>query len=199
MTHAPIAALRKFVRSREPEERCDLCGAALGAEHGHNFDPASRRIRCACDSCSVLYSTVYRQIPRRARALPNFHISDAQWDDLMIPIALAFFSYSTPAEKMIALYPGPAGAAESLLRLDAWEEISAANPELRELQPDVEALLVNRVGAAREYFLVPIDECYKLVGLIRLHWRGLSGGAVVWGEIARFFNELRRKGNACPA
>ena len=44
-------------------------------------------------------------------------------------------------------------------------------------EPDVEALLVNRVGAVREYFIVPIDECYKLVGLIRLHWRGLSGGA----------------------
>jgi hypothetical protein len=199
MGHAPVAALRKFVRSREPEERCDTCGAALTAEHGHNFDPSSRRIRCACDSCAVLYANVYRAIPRRVRALPNFQMSDAQWDGLMIPISLAFFSYNTPAKKMIALYPGPAGAAESLLRLDAWEEISTANPELRDLQPDVEALLVNRVGAARQHFVVPIDECYKLVGLIRIHWRGLSGGAAVWGEIARFFDELRRKGTACPA
>jgi Family of unknown function (DUF5947) len=199
MAHAPIAALRKFVRSRAPEERCDTCGQGLSTEHRHTFDPASRRIRCACDSCAILYASVYRQIPRRVLALPNFQISDAQWDDLMIPISLAFFSYSTPAAKIIALYPGPAGAAESLLRLDAWEEISAANPELPGLQPDVEALLVNRVGTAREYFLVPIDECYKLVGLIRLHWRGLSGGTKVWGEIGQFFNELRRKGNACPA
>jgi len=198
MGHAPIAVLRKFVRSREPEERCDTCGAGLAPEHAHNFEPASRRIRCACDSCAILYRTVYREVPRRVCALPNFQITDAQWDDLMIPISLAFFSYSSPAEKVIALYPGPAGAAESLLRLDAWVEISAANPELHDMQPDVEALLVNRVGAAREYFLVPIDECYKLVGLIRLHWRGLSGGASVWGEIARFFEELRRKGNACP-
>jgi hypothetical protein len=199
MAHAPIAALRKFVRSREPEERCDTCGMGLSTEHRHTFDPASRRIRCACDSCAILYASAYPRIPRRVLALPNFQISDAQWDDLMIPISLAFFSYSTPAAKIIALYPGPAGAAESLLRLDAWEEISAANPELPGLQPDVEALLVNRVGAAREYFLVPIDECYKLVGLIRLHWRGLSGGTKVWGEIGQFFNELRRKGNACPA
>jgi hypothetical protein len=199
MAHAPIAALRKFVRSREPEERCDTCGAALTGEHGHNFDPATRRIRCACDSCEMLYATVYRPIPRRVVSLPNFQISDAQWDDLMIPISLAFFSYSTPAQKVVALYPGPAGAAESLLRLDAWEEISAANPELRDLQPDVEALLVNRVGKARDYLLVPIDECYKLVGLIRLHWHGLSGGAAVWGEIAHFFEQLRRKGIQCLA
>jgi hypothetical protein len=198
MGQAPVAALRRFVRAREPEERCDTCGAALSSDHVHNFEPASRRIRCACESCAILYSSVYRTIPRRARALPHFEITDAQWDDLMIPISLAFFSYSSPASKVIALYPGPAGAAESLLRLDAWEQLSAANAELRDMQPDVEALLVNRVGAARLYFIVPIDECYKLVGLIRLHWRGLSGGAAVWGEIARFFEELRRKGDACP-
>jgi hypothetical protein len=125
-------------------------------------------------------------------------MSDAHWDALMIPISLAFFSYNTPAKRMIALYPGPAGAAESLLRFEDWEELSAANSELRDLQPDVEALLVNRVGASRDYFLVPIDECYKLVGLIRLHWRGLSGGAVVWGEIAQFFDKLRERGSACP-
>jgi len=194
MAQAPIAALRSFVRPREPEERCDTCGAGLTAKHGHSFDPASRRIRCACDSCEILYGSVYRPIPRRIEVLRDFLISDGQWDDLMIPISLAFFSYSTPLERMIALYPGPAGAAESLLRLDSWEEIAVANPGLRTLESDVEALLVNRVGAAREYFIVPIDECYKLVGLIRLHWRGLSGGAVVWGEIGRFFAELRRNG-----
>jgi hypothetical protein len=197
MAQASIAALRTFIRPREPEERCDTCRAGLPKEHGHTFDPASRVIRCACESCEILYSSVYRPIPRRVRALTNFVISDAQWDDLMIPISLAFFSYNTPLQKMVAQYPGPAGAAESLLRLNAWEEICAHNPELRELQPDVEALLVNRIGAARDYFIVPIDECYKLVGLIRLHWRGLSGGALVWGEIGKFFDELRRKGNAC--
>ena len=199
MTDAPIAALRKFVRSREAEERCDTCGSALDEEHAHSFEPATRRIRCACPDCVMLYAGVYRQIPRRVVVLPNFQITDGQWDDLMIPISLAFFSYSTPAQRWVALYPGPAGATESLLRLGAFEEISQANPVLAAMQPDVEALLVNRVGASREYLLVPIDECYKLVGLIRLYWRGLSGGSLVWGEIARFFDELRRKGSLCPA
>jgi hypothetical protein len=199
MAQAPMAALRSFIRPREPEERCDTCGAGLTKEHGHTFDPASRLIRCACESCEILYSGMYRPIPRRVQALRNFVISDGQWDDLMIPISLAFFSRVTPLKKVVAQYPGPAGSAESLLRLNAWEEICAANPELRDLQPDVEALLVNRVGATRDYFIVPIDECYKLVGLIRLHWRGLSGSAVVWGEISRFFAELRRKGNECPS
>ena len=34
-----------------------------------------------------------------------------------------------------------------------------------------------------QYYIVPIDECYRLVGLIRMHWRGLSGGTEVWKEI----------------
>jgi len=199
MGHAPVSALRKFVRSREPEERCDTCGAALSSEHAHNFEPASRRIRCACDSCAVSFSTVYVTVPRRVLAMPDFRMDDAQWDDLMIPISLAFFFFSSPVGKIIALYPGPAGAAESLLRLDAWDEIANSNPDLRTMQTDVEALLVNRVGTAREYFIVPIDACYKLVGMIRLHWRGLSGGAVVWGEIGKFFDDLRRRGTPCPA
>jgi hypothetical protein len=39
--------------------------------------------------------------------------------------------------------------------------------------------------------MAPIDECYKLVGLIRANWKGLSGGAEVWTEVGRFFLELR--------
>jgi hypothetical protein len=197
MPEAGVAALRNFVRPRDPEERCDTCGKALEREHLHSYEPASRRIRCACRSCSVRFAAVHLPIPRVIRELPNFVITDAQWDDLLIPISLAFFSYSTPTRRMVALYPGPAGAAESLLPLDSWASLAAANPELGSLQPDVEALLVNRVGTSREYFIAPIDECYKLVGLIRIYWRGLSGGALVWGEIARFFTELRRKGNPC--
>jgi hypothetical protein len=38
---------------------------------------------------------------------------------------------------------------------------------------------------------VPIDECYKLVGLIRLHWRGLSGGMEVWEKVGQFFAALK--------
>jgi hypothetical protein len=197
MTQAPIVALRKFVRPRESEERCDACGVSLSADHIHQFDPTTRRIRCACHSCAALNATSYRDIPRRVMHLPNFQITDAQWDDLMIPISLAFFSFQTPANRVVALYPGPAGATESSLRLEAWEEIANANPELKGMEPDVEALLVNRVGQARDYFIVPIDECYKLVGLIRLHWHGLSGGALVWGEIGRFFENLRGRAGAC--
>ena len=125
-------------------------------------------------------------------------MSDADWDAMRIPIGLAFFSFHSNAGRIVANYPGPAGAAESLLSLDAWEEISAANPVLGQMQADVEALLINRIALARDYYLAPIDECYRLVGLIRMHWRGLGGGALVWGEISRFFAELRLRGEKCP-
>jgi uncharacterized protein DUF5947 len=199
MTQAPITALRKFVRPHESPERCDSCGVSLSVDHIHQFDPATRRIRCACQACAALNGTTYRDIPRRVLPLPNFRISDAQWDDLMIPISLAFFSFQTPLNRIVALYPGPAGAAESSLPLDTWKNIARANPALQEMERDVEALLVNRVGQTRDYFIVPIDDCYKLVGLIRLHWHGLSGGALVWGEIKRFFEDLHRRGGACQA
>lgn len=127
--------------------------------------------------------------------LSNFQLTDGQWDALRLPINLAFFFRSTPQERVVAAYPSPAGATESLLSLDAWTDIENENPILLQMEPDVEALLVNRVAHVRgaappAYFLVPIDRCYKLVGLIRTKWTGLSGGGEVWGEIARFFDEL---------
>jgi Family of unknown function (DUF5947) len=123
-------------------------------------------------------------------------MTDTQWESLLIPINMAFFFVSSVEGKVVALYPSPAGAVESLLSLDAWSEIVQENAILSQLQPDIEALLVNRVGHAREwsraeYFIAPIDECYKLVGLIRGNWKGLSGGSEVWTEIGRFFTELR--------
>ncbi|MGB8507500.1 MAG: DUF5947 family protein [Pyrinomonadaceae bacterium] len=195
---SPLAALRRFVRPRSSlVERCEMCSAELAAEHQHLVEPASRQLSCACEACAILFSgqtgTKYKRVPRRIRALPDFELTDGQWDSLMIPIQLAFFYNSTPDNRVIALYPSPAGPTESLLALDSWNEIVADNPVLREMEADVEALLVKRVGGEREYYLVPIDECYKLVGLIRAHWRGLSGGTEVWREIGQFYDGLKKR------
>ena len=192
-----LSALRRFVRQRAVVERCEMCSAELAADHQHLIEPSSRQLVCACDACAILFSgqveKKYRRVPRRIQYLADFRITDVQWDNLMLPINLAFFFKSTPDGKQVALYPSPAGPTESLLALDAWDEIVQDNAILKEMEPDVEALLVNRVGSTRQYYLVPIDECYKLVGLIRAHWRGLSGGAEVWKEIERFFDELKER------
>lgn len=200
-TAGSIARLRRFARKQTKQERCELCGLALGPEHQHLLDPPTRKLLCACEACSLLFTsepgTKLRRVPRRARFLPDFKLSNSQWSELQIPIELVFFFYSSPAEKTIAMYPSPAGATESLLPLDVWEEIVRENPALSEMTPDVEALLVSRVGAERgfrpQYFIAPIDECYRLAGLIRIHWRGLSGGTGVWREITAFFSALKRK------
>ena len=142
--------------------------------------------------------TKYKRVPREARFLADFHLTDGQWDGLMVPIDMAFFFHSTPLDKLVALYPSPAGPTESLLSLESWQEVAGANPILQTMEPDVEALLVNRVRGAREYYLAPIDECYKLVGLIRANWRGLSGGAEAWQAINDFFTELKTRARSEP-
>jgi hypothetical protein len=196
--------LRQFARKPESKqlEKCEMCSVALRPEHSHLIELTQRRLHCACDACAMLFSgqsgTKYKRVPRDIRLLTNFKMTDAEWDGLLIPINLAFFFQNSMNSRVSALYPSPAGATESLLPLEAWSSIVQSNPELNQLEPDVEALLVNRVGQAREsaaaeYYIVPIDACYKLVGLIRIHWRGLSGGTELWREIGDFFAELRAK------
>jgi hypothetical protein len=201
---APFTTLRQFARNRASLERCEMCSRELSADHRHLLEPATRKLICACDACAILFSShsgaKYKRVPRRVRFLRDFQMTDGQWDSLMIPIEMAFLFPSTPHGKVVAFYPSPAGATESLLSLDTWNDVAQENPVLKEMEPDVEALLVNRVGAGRgvmpEFYVVPIDECYKLVGLIRIHWRGLSGGTEVWREVGRFFADLKDKAGA---
>ncbi len=197
---ASFGALRQFVRKPSTAETCEMCSRELALNHQHLLDPLSRKLICACDACSILFGnqTKYKRVPRRSRFLADFRMTEGQWGTLMMPINMAFFCKSSPQDRVIALYPSPAGATESLLTFDSWGEIVQENPVLLEMEPDVEALLVNRIGHARgfaqpEYYIVPIDECFKLVGLIRSGWRGLSGGAEVWREIAEFFSSLKAK------
>ncbi len=191
----PFDVLRRFARRRNAEERCELCGADIAREHEHLVEVANRKLLCACGACAILFSGQqsprYRRVPRTVRWLQRFEMTDAQWESLSVPINLAFFFQSTPAARVCAFYPSPAGPTESLLPLESWHELVAINPVLKTMEPDVEALLVNRVGDDHNYYLVPIDKCYELVGLIRLKWAGLSGGTEVWREITRFFAELR--------
>ena len=193
----PMATLRRFVRKRPVVERCELCGVELSTEHQHLLEISRRRLVCSCDGCAILFERKeggrFRRVPRTIRRLAEFNMSDGQWENLHLPINLAFFYFDSPRDRVVAMFPGPGGATESLLTLEAWGDLVAANPILADMEKDVEALLVNRVAATREYCLVPIDECFKLVGLIRLHWRGLSGGTEVWGEIGKFFDSLQRR------
>lgn len=194
-----FSALKRFARTRPAVERCALCSAALDEPHQHLLERASRQIECACDACAILFDAQeeakYLRVPRRVRQLRDFSFTDLQWEEMMLPINFAFFlrkAKGSAEGKMVAMYPSPAGAIESSIGLDTWDERVAACEPLRAMQPEVEALLVNRVGEPA-YFIVPVDECYRLVGIIRTRWRGLSGGTEVWGAVAEFLRDLQRK------
>jgi hypothetical protein len=204
-----FSSLRRFAKeesekaakevAQAAQEHCEMCSEPIPPEHRHLLNVSTRELMCACRPCSILFDRKaasegkYRLVPDRHHFLEDFEMSVVQWESLRVPVDMAFFFYSTPAERVVAFYPSPMGPTESLLKLGAWEELERCNPVLRGMERDVEALLVNRVRGAREHFLVPIDECYSLVGLIRMRWRGLSGGREVWEEIGRFFQELRKR------
>jgi hypothetical protein len=192
-------AQRETEVRRATQERCDLCGAPVPHEHRHLLDAAKRELLCACRPCALLFSNRaasaghFKLVPERRLRIDDFLLADLEWEQLRVPVDMAFFFHSSAAGRVQAFYPGPLGATESLLGLEAWEQLAAANPVLSTLAADVEALLVNRARGARQHWLVPIDECYALVGLIRTHWRGLTGGKEVWQQIGRFYDELDRR------
>jgi hypothetical protein len=189
--------LSEVVRRAPPQETCDLCGEPVPAEHRHLIDLRSRELMCACTACRILFEQDaaggghFRLVPQRRLRLDGFRLDDVRWANLRLPVDLAFFFRNTEAGRVMAYYPSPVGPMESLLELEAWEELERDNPVLRTLEPDVEALLVNRSRGARDHLLVPIEDCYRLVALIRTRWRGLSGGSEVWQEIDDFFTRAR--------
>lgn len=202
--------LRRLARERgapvQPalEENCELCSAPIPAEHRHLLDVSRRELMCACRACSLLFDRSaaggghYRLVGDRRLRLDGFALSDLAWEQLRIPVDMAFFFHSTVAERVMAFYPSPLGPTESLLEFEAWIDLEAANPVLAQMVPDVEALLVNRARGARRQWLAPIDECYRLVALIRTRWRGFGGGQEVWQSIDQFFDALDARSRPYP-
>ena len=217
---AGIAGLRRFLVARPAAvvvERCDLCAAEIPDEHDHLVRPGERALRCACRPCSLLFSEErtgvdgafvagYRTVPDRYRRDPDFTLTDAAWDALQIPVSTAFFLLDSTRDGVLACYPSPAGATESELGLEPFDEGVGATRLAAILQPDVEALLVRRpregtadidgpapLRCVSECFLVPIDACYRLVGLVRTTWKGFDGGAAAWAAIDGFFDDVRAR------
>jgi Family of unknown function (DUF5947) len=191
---------RQATQEREAQlEHCDLCGAPIEAGHRHLMDLRSRELMCSCRPCSILFDREaagkghYRLVGDRRLRIEDLELDDVMWEELRLPVDMAFFFRHSGEGRVKAYYPSPMGPTESQLELDAWQALEAANPVLGTLTPDVEALLVNRSLGARQHWIVPIDECYELVGLIRTTWRGFTGGGEVWQAIKKRFEELDRR------
>jgi hypothetical protein len=205
---APLQRLKALLErrpSRRAGEACELCSQDIRDAHSHVVHVESRRLLCACRACYLLFTHEgpargkYRGVPDRYRSAAGFRLTDAQWDALQIPVGIAFFFFNSSMQRMVAFYPSPAGAAESLLPLGAWDDAMTANPLVASLTPDVEALLVQHRRGLSETYLVPIDACYELVGRIRRHWRGFDGGEEAWAEIDAFFAAVRGRGEPVAA
>jgi hypothetical protein len=187
------------VAGQGPVEVCELCGDPIPPVHRHLLDMRSRELMCSCQACRILFEDGaaggghYRLVPDRRLRLANFAMDDVAWEELRLPVDMAFFFNHSGEGRVMAYYPSPAGPMESLLELDAWVQLERDNAVLRTLEPDVEALLVNRSRGARQHFLVPIEDCYALVGLIRTRWRGFTGGRELWEGIAEFFESLEKE------
>jgi len=160
-------------------------------------------LRCACRGCHLLFVSEgagggrLRAVPDRYMAFPGPRLSPSQWDDLQIPVGVAFFFFNSALGRVVAFYPSPAGATESELSLDKWAEVVAANPGLETLKPDVEAFLVRSRAdrSGTECYLVPIDLCYELVGQLRRLWRGFDGGREAHEQLDLIFHRaLARSG-----
>ncbi|WP_062990584.1 DUF5947 family protein [Nocardia anaemiae] len=195
----PFRALQRIAADRGPApragERCEMCAEPIADEHQHVVNVEGRQLMCVCRSCYLLFvdqnaALRYRAVPDRYLVFPDFTISQAEWDALEIPVGLAFFFRNSALGRTVAFYPGPAGATESELPLQQWNSILHRHPELNELAPDVEALLIRVPDRGTEHaacLLLPIDACYEFVGRMRLLWRGFDGGQDVRRYLDEFF------------
>jgi hypothetical protein len=153
-------------------------------------DRVARRILCACKACLHGLGdgehARYRAIPTRVR-VPDPPVTASDLETLGVPVGLAFLVRGSSAKRWVAVFPSPAGPTEAELPEHARAVASG-------IADDVEGLLVyrRRVGPL-EAFIVPIDLCYELAGIVRRHWRGIDGGEEASAVIESFFARLRER------
>jgi hypothetical protein len=195
-----VSGLRGLAQPKPPtpvstDERCDLCETTVPPDHRHMLDLYERRIVCVCESCWALRSgdADFRPTGNRTLWLADFDLPEELWAQFRIPIGLAFFMHSSVTSCVVAMYPSPAGATESELHFETWNRLVELNPVLSSMEPDAEALIVNRMSEPHAFAIAPIDRCYMLVGLIKASWEGISGGAGVEEAIAGYFEHLRAR------
>jgi hypothetical protein len=179
----------------QASERCGLCGTAIPDDHRHVLAVADRMLHCACRACGLLFEKDaaadgrYRLVPqRRIRLEAGADVTSG----LGVPVGLVFL-VPQPDGTVVTSYPSPLGVTRSELDPADWQRLTARWPVLLTMTPHVEAVLLNSVRGARECWLVPIDDCYRLVAVIRRHWQGLSGGRDVWPAVGEFFAGLARQ------
>ncbi|MEJ8641732.1 DUF5947 family protein [Streptomyces sp. MS1.HAVA.3] len=167
--------------------------------HRHLVETEKRTLVCACTACALLFDRPgtttgrLRAVPDRYLTDPGHRLDEGAWELLQIPVGVAFFFRNAALDRLVALYPSPAGATESELDPETWQTVLGAGRLAALLEPDVEALLLRRSQGRTECHLVPIDICYELVGRMRLLWQGFDGGAEARAALQDFFERVERR------
>ncbi|HEX4253930.1 MAG TPA: DUF5947 family protein [Streptosporangiaceae bacterium] len=188
-----------FAATEAAQEKCEMCAEVVPADHAHVADLENSSLLCACRACYLLFTQAeagrgrYRAIPDRYLADHEHPLAPGEWDELEIPVGLAFFLRSSARDEVAAFYPSPAGATECRLDLAAWARLTAGHPLLTAMESDVEAILIAKGDDGIEHFLVPIDACYELAGRMRLTWRGFDGGQEARDSIGEFLGTVRTR------
>jgi hypothetical protein len=154
---------RESAAGRDPEfERCGMCDAPVEEQHRHVVDRHEQRLVCVCRACYLLFTGEWNG--GRFRAVPDRFLTDARhpitaavWEQLQVPVGMAFFIRGMAGREVAAFYPSPAGATECLLDLAAWNRLVDEVPLLAAAEPEIEAILVRRTDDAVQCYLVPVD------------------------------------------
>lgn len=195
---AALARLARANREREREPGCDLCGTPLESVHFHVVDREASRLLCACRACASSFAGTsarrHRAVPKQVRRDATFRLSDAELAALGVPVGLFFLCRRTNPARWVGFFPGALGPAEAEVDQAACAALAARSKLVATLEPDVEALLIRRErSGAESAYAVPIDECYRLTGLLRQFHRGFDGGDEARAVLEDFFAELARR------
>ena len=130
-------------RAVGPEERCDLCGDEVPSDHRHLLTSTSGG------------SSALRELLGAAVGRPEFRPAGSRtlWlrtsscpttvGEFRIPIGLAFPALDVTRRRRRDLSE-PGRGDQSELHFETWSRLRRAEPGAARLQPDAEALIVNR-------------------------------------------------------
>jgi hypothetical protein len=176
-----VAADPQFVplgrlRPSQAHSKCSLCARPIEEKHDHLYSPAKREIACACFECALIVPSsdhaAFRKVPTGVQRIAVRDV--AGWlDRLNVPVGVAALIPSDGGGARLA-YPGPAGLVESTVDPALWRALCDDVPVAGQLAPEVEALVWS--GLTHDVLRTGIDVVFRLVGELRTHWRGITGG-----------------------
>ena len=203
-----LAGLRRIISERPAPvvgERCEMCAEPITDEHPHVVDLESRALMCTCRGCYLLFTAEdaqlrYRAVPDRYLSFPDVTLDARQYDELEIPVGLAFLFNSSVLNRTVAFYPGPAGATESELPLEAWTRVVEANPSYRCCAPMSKRCCSGGLtGAASSP--ATWSQSMRVTpwsGQLRRLWRGFDGGTEAHQAMDDFFAEIAARSRPAP-